>query len=117
MVGKGAGGDLSVVHMPACVYKPAIDSEQEKTRRTQQISEFLQDDRQVAGRNVQQAIQGIQSVKRARWKIQIQKIHDLGVQPFFQAQGDHIGGKISTDDIQAIVLEEKAISSCAGSDF
>jgi hypothetical protein len=81
----------------------------EQPSRHQHLADRLQNAREVGGRHMQQAVQGIDSVEGGRKDSEAEEVRDACVQALRSAQRDHGRGQVGAQDPQALPLEVQRV--------
>src|SRR5579875_634317 len=117
MMGEEAPGLVPVIFMYALLLVASVDAQEEKPARAQEAPEFLQNRLKRLRRYMQQTVNSVDGIERGRRKDQAEEVHDVCYQALGAAELDHGRREIGASHVQAVLLEEQAIGTCAGPDF
>jgi hypothetical protein len=95
----------------------AVYADEEQPAGAQDRPDRRQDRRQVVVGHVQQAVHREHRVKRAGREVQVQEVHDVGLDALGPAVPDHCRREVGGDDGKALLLKVGAVLPGAGADF
>jgi len=96
---------------------PAVHADEEQPTGAQDRSDRRQDGRQVMIGHVEQAVHSEHRVERADREVQVQEVHDMGLDALGTAVLDHHRREVGRHDGKAFILEVGAVLPGAGTDL
>ncbi len=92
-------------------------AQKEHASRFQKSLDDLENGREVRRRNMQQAIERVDRIEGCGREIQLEEVHDMGVEALLSAPPHVLRGEIRCDDVESVFLEEQAVLAGPSSDL